>query len=151
MRIRNGDGDEFQLVIVRYQHPDVHEDRWDSNWLVVNGTVAAAGEQWAFTEPCVTTFELADLADWFEELAADGDQPSTFEFAEPNLRFSYTPWPERAVQLTLAQESAPSSLSVDDRRAGVTVAFPMPGATAVDLASEIREALVDYPIRGGAA
>ena len=74
MRITSASGDEFQLVIVRYQFPDVDEDRWESNWLIVNGTVAAAGEKWVFTEPCVTTFELADLADWLDELAANGSR-----------------------------------------------------------------------------
>ena len=151
MRITSASGDEFQLVIVRYQFPDVHEDRWDSNWLVVNGTVATAGEKWIFTEPCVTTFELADLADWLEELAANGGEPSAFEFTEPNLKFAYVPWPRRAVQLTFARESAPSSMSDDERRAGVTVEFPLSVQQTETLAAEIRQALNDYPIRGGAA
>jgi hypothetical protein len=144
-------GDEFQLVIVRYQFPDVHEDRWDSNWLVVNGTVAAGGETWIFTEPCVTTFELADLADWLDGLAANGGQPSAFEFTEPNLKFAYVPWPRRAVQLTLAHESAPESLTDDQRRAGVTLEFPLSAQQTATFAAEIRQALTDYPIRGGAA
>jgi hypothetical protein len=151
MRITSASGEEFQLVIVRYQHPDVHEDRWDSNWLIVHGTVATASEQWGFTEPCVTTFELADFADWLDELAQDGSQPSSFDFAEPNLKFAYTPWPRRAVQLTLAHESAPPSLSEVERRTGATVEFPMSSSQAAALASEIRQALLDYPIRGGAA
>jgi hypothetical protein len=151
MKITSASGDEFQLVIVRYQFPDVHEDRWESNWLVVNGTVAAAGEKWIFTEPCVTTFELADLADWLDELATDGSEPSAFEFTEPNLKFSYVPWPRRAVQLTLAHESAPSSMSDDERRAGVTVEFPLSVQQTATFAAEIRQALSEYPIRGGAA
>ena len=151
MRITSASGDEFQLVIVRYQFPDVHEDRWDSNWLVVNGTVAAAGEKWIFTEPCVTTFELADLADWLDELARNGSEPSAFEFTEPNLKFSYVPWPRRAVQLTLAHESAPSTLPDDQRRTGVTVEFPLSERQTAAFAAEIRQALSEYPIRGGAA
>ena len=63
---------------------------------VANGTVAAAGEKWVFTEPCVTTFELADLADWLDELAANGAESSAFEFTEPNLKFAYVPWPRPA-------------------------------------------------------
>jgi hypothetical protein len=150
MRITSASGDEFQLVIVRYQFPDVHEDRWDSNWLIVNGTVAAAGEKWIFTDPCVTTFELADLADWFDGLAANGAEASAFEFTEPNLKFAYVPSP-RAVQLTLAHESAPASLSELQRRAGVTVEFPLSVQQTETFAAEIRQALHDYPIRGGAA
>jgi hypothetical protein len=151
MRITSASGEEFQLVIVRYQFPDVHEDRWESNWLIVNGTVAAAGEKWAFTAPCVTTFELADLADWLDGLAANGTEPSAFEFTEPNLKFAYVPWPRRAVQLTLAHESAPASMSELQRRAGVTVEFPLSVQQTETFAAEIRQALSDYPIRGGAA
>ena len=150
MRITSAAGDEFQLVIVRYQFPDVHEDRWESNWLIVNGTVAAAGEKWVFTEPCVTTFELADLADWLDELVTNGTEPSAFEFTEPNLKFTYVP-SRRAVQLTLAHESAPASMSELERRAGVTVEFPLSGQQTESFAAEIRQALHEYPIRGGAA
>jgi hypothetical protein len=150
MRITSAAGDEFQLVIVRYQFPDVHEDRWESNWLIVNGTVAAAGEKWVFTEPCVTTFELADLADWLDELVTNGTEPSAFEFTEPNLKFTYVP-SRRAVQLTLAHESAPTSMSELERRAGVTVEFPLSGQQTETFAAEIRQALHEYPIRGGAA
>jgi hypothetical protein len=151
LKITSPSGDEFQMVIVRYQFPDVHEDRWDSNWLIVNGSVSAGGEKWRFTDPCVTTFELADLADWLDELADDGSQPSAFEFTEPNLKFGYTPWPERAVQLTFAHESAPPTRSEVERRNGITVEFPLSGSQATALAVEIRQALTDYPIRGGAA
>lgn len=151
MRITSASGDEFQLVIVRYQFPDVHEDRWDSNWLIVNGTVAAAGEKWVFTEPCVTTFELADLADWLDELAVNGGQASAFEFTEPNLKFAYVPWPQRAVHLTLAHESAPSSMPDNARRAGVTVEFLLSAEQTETFAAQIRQALHEYPIRGGAA
>ena len=150
MRITSAAGDEFQLVIVRYQFPDVHEDRWESNWLIVNGTVAAAGEKWVFTEPCVTTFELADLADWLDELVPNGAEPSAFEFTEPNLKFTYVP-SRRAVQLTLAHESAPTSMSELERRAGVTVEFPLSVQQTESFAAEIRQALHEYPIRGGAA
>ena len=148
MRITSASGDEFLLVIVRYQSPDVHEDRWDSNWLIVNGTVAAAGEKWVFTEPCVTTFELAELADWLDELASE---PSAFEFTEPNLKFTYVPRPRPAVQVTLAHESAPASLSEVERRIGVTVEFPLSVQQTATLAAEIRQALHEYPVRGGAA
>ena len=150
MMITSAAGDEFQLVIVRYQFPDVHEDRWESNWLIVNGTVAAAGEKWVFTEPCVTTFELADLADWLDGLVTNGTEPSAFEFTEPNLKFTYVPSP-RAVQLTLAHESAPTSMSELERRAGVTVEFPLSVQQTESFAAEIRQALHEYPIRGGAA
>ena len=150
MRITSASGDDFQLVIVRYQHPDVHEDRWDSNWLIVNAHLETGGRKWGFTEPCVTTFELADLADWLDELAADGTEPSAFAFTEPHLKFAYVPWPRRALQLTLATEAAPASM-FEAVRPGVTVEFPLSESQTAALAADIRRALHDFPIRGGAA
>jgi hypothetical protein len=150
MRITSTSGDDFQLVIVRYQHPDVHEDRWDSNWLIVNARLEAGGQTWRFTEPCVTTFELADLADWLDELAGDGTEPSAFVFTEPHLKFAYVPWPRRALQLTLVHDGAAASMS-DTWRHGVTVEFPLSESQMAALAAEIRRALHDFPIRGGAA
>ena len=152
MRLRDHAGNEFQLVILSYQHPDVHEDRWDSNWLLVSGTVAtAAGQKWKFSAPCVTTFELAELADWLDELAADGRAPAHFDFTEPHVRFAYVPWPKRTLQLTFSGEGAPPPTSLQGRDATVTLDFPLSESDASDLAGQIRDALADFPPRGGAA
>ena len=152
MKLKDSSGNEFQLVIVRYQYPDVHEDRWDSNWLIVSGSVVtSAGEKWTFTEPCVTTFELADFADWLDGLSENGRAPSDFEFTEPNVKFAYTPWPQRTLHVTLSHASAPESIPERDRVSGVTLPFPLPEGAATALAVEIRDALADFPIRGGAA
>jgi hypothetical protein len=152
VRLADHAGNEFQLVILSYQHPDVHEDRWDSNWLLVSGTVAtAAGHKWTFSAPCVTTFELAELADWFDELSADGRAPGQFDFTEPHVRFAYVPWPKRTLQLTLTGEVAPPAVAAHEKEAGVTLEFPLSEGDAKEFAGEIRDALADFPVRGGAA
>ena len=152
MRLAAHSGNEFQLVILSYQHPDVHEDRWDSNWLNVSGSVAtAAGQRWTFSAPCVTTFELEELADWLDDLSADGRAPGQFEFTEPHVRFAYVPWPERTLQLTLSGDGAPPEISLQGGGATVTLDFPLSEADASDLAGQIRNALADFPPRGGAA
>ena len=152
MKLRAESGNEFELLIVRYQHPDVHEDRWDSNWLIVNGHVSTPGETWRFTEPCVTTFELADFADWLESLGRGTRRNGDFCFTEPNLRFTHTTAPEPVLRVTFARQSAPPSVVSDqEREAGVAVDFPLAGIDTTAVAGEIRDALEDYPIRGGAA
>jgi hypothetical protein len=152
VRLTDPSGNEFQLVILGYQHPDVHEDRWDSNWLLVSGSVAtAAGQKWQFSAPCVTTFELEELADWLDELSADGRAPGQFDFTEPLVRFAYVPWPKRTLQLTLSGEGAPPETSLHGGEATVTLEFSVSEAEASDLAEQIRDALADFPPRGGAA
>jgi hypothetical protein len=152
VRLADHSGNEFQLVILGYQHPDVHEDRWDSNWLNVSGTVAtAAGQKWTFSAACVTTFELEELAEWLDDLSADGRAPDQFEFTEPHVRFAYVPWPKRTLQLTLSGEGAPPQPSLQGRGGEATLEFPLSEADASDLAGQIRNALADFPPRGGAA
>jgi hypothetical protein len=150
--LKDRSGTEFHLVILGYQHPDVHEDRWDSNWLNVTGSVSTAdGRKWKFSAPCMTTFELAELADWLDQLSTDGGGPTEFNFTEPHVRFTYVPWPTRTLQLILSGEGAPQELPDAEKDAGVTLEFPLSEADATELAAQIRDALADFPLRGGAA
>lgn len=62
---------------------------WDANWLVIHGSVrTSTGEEWAFEDPCLTTWEADELGAWLRA-AADGDAPEgLLTFTEPNLGFS---------------------------------------------------------------
>lgn len=85
----------FELHVVDYQFPEISGGReqpqdggerdWDANWLVVLGTVTDShGGIWSFREPCLTTWEAADLTDWLDLVAA-GQIPPGLTFTEPNL------------------------------------------------------------------
>jgi hypothetical protein len=150
MKLKSDSGNSFELVVLGYEHPDITEDRWDSNWLVVSGRVTAGDQSWRFVEPCVTTFELRELAEWLEGLGWH-DSPDCV-FTEPNLLFQYSPRPEPVVRIRFAHESAPPWMTHEQERiSGLTLDFPMSRQQASDLAEEVRNALVDYPERGGAA
>jgi hypothetical protein len=152
MRLKAGSSVAFELIILRYQFPDVHEDRWDSNWLVVLGKVATNdGNSWHFTDPAVTTFELADLADWLRDVAVRENTYNDFEFTEPKLGFFLKTDPQPTLRVKFAHESAPPWVSEHERVAGVFVDFPLSEADVAVAADELREALNDFPIRGGAA
>lgn len=152
MRLKADSGNALELVILRYQFPDVHEDRWDSNWLVVSGKVTMDGQSWRFTDPAVTTFELADLADWLRAIALGANTFAEFEFTEPNLAFFLTKQPVPTLRVRFAHESAPPWLTGHEQRmSGVLVDFPLEEADVTVAAKELRDALNDFPIRGGAA
>ena len=152
MRLKAASGNALELIIVRYQFPDVHEDRWDSNWLVVSGNVATSeGKSWHFTDPAATTFELADLADWLRDVALRENSYDDFEFTEPNLAFFLSTDPTPTLRVKFAHESAPPWVSEHQRVAGVFVDFPLSEADVAVAADELRDALNDFPIRGGAA
>ena len=41
------------------------ERDWDANWLMIRGYVCTAdGRQWAFLDPCLTTWEARNLSAW---------------------------------------------------------------------------------------
>jgi hypothetical protein len=100
VRLLSADKASIELSIARYQFPDLqgHGDRdWDANWLQISGAIVLAGGQtWSFEDPSLTTWEAAELGEWFR-LVADGSvKPSTFGteeaeqllcFTEPNLAF----------------------------------------------------------------
>jgi hypothetical protein len=148
MKLKSEDGNAFEFHLLRYEHPDVTEDRWDSNWLVVSGKVTAGDRSWLFVEPCVTTFELEELSQWLDDLAS---HPSEAVFAEPNLAFSYMPWPSPVIQVRFAAGSAPPWLQPEEREQGTTLDFATSAEHARALAAELREALAEFPTRGGAA
>ena len=152
MRLKSQSGDSFELLILRYQFPDVHEDRWDSNWLVLSGKVATRdGQTWHFTEPAATSFELADLVVWLREVALRENSDDQFEFTEPNLAFSVSSTPAATLRVKFSHDSAPPWLTEHERFAGVVVDFPLEETDLAVAADELRDALNDFPTRGGAA
>jgi hypothetical protein len=148
MKLNSDSGNAFEFHLLRYEHPDVTEDLWDSNWLVVDGKVTTDDRTWRFVESCVTTFELEQLAEWLDSL---GSEPSALAFAEPTLAFSYAPWPRPTLHIRFAGASAPPWLAPEERETGTTLEFETSIDHARQLADVLRDALTDYPTRGGAA
>ena len=65
MRLQTTDGAKaFDLTIVRYQFPELENDEWDSNWLVISVHVVTGERSWNFVNPCMLTMEAHDLANW---------------------------------------------------------------------------------------
>jgi hypothetical protein len=83
------DGHEVELRILGYQFPDDTSGGWDSNWLRVYIRVKAGAGTRESVDPSLTTWELARMTAWFEELAR-GAPPRAREltFTEPDLSFT---------------------------------------------------------------
>jgi hypothetical protein len=151
MKLHSAAGNTFELVVLRYEHPDVTADRWDANWLVVSGKVTTNGESWRFVDACITTFELAELADWLHSLGGERI-PAGCGFAEPNLEFVYIDASPPLLRVRFACESAPPWLGgPDDRRSGIWLEFDGSEVSRASAIAELRNALIEFPIRGGAA
>ncbi len=121
VRLTSTDGTVVELRPVRYQFPaavGAGPRDWDANWLVIRGDVHLPDERhWHFLDPCLTTWEGADLAGWLRSVAAGevearpfpGDEERLLVFTEPNLGFSLaaTGGGVRDVRVHFSLEAAP--------------------------------------------
>jgi hypothetical protein len=79
------DQTEVELQLVRYQFPDNDHNVWDSNWLVVSVRVVAPLATWTVSDPCLTTLEVHNLANWLADQAQGRSTKPRIFFTEPNL------------------------------------------------------------------
>jgi len=143
-----GEETELSVDIVGYQFPNARE-YWDSNWLMVAGTVTRPKGSWRFTEPCLTTFELDRLAIWFDGVAV-GRQDSEFSaFTEPSFEFRYVSELEPAIEVVLWHECAAPWLDAHaEINGGVTLRFLLSTNDPRQLAAAARRLLERFPVRG---
>lgn len=150
MKLVGRDETALELSVDGYQFPDIADDCWDSNWLMVSGRVRHPHGSWTFTDPCLTTFELEQLASWLDDVAAGRPNPDLGYFTEPNLCFCYRQDPEPTIEVRIAYESAPPWLVGEPRMGGAALEFPLVMNDPRVAAAEIRSFISRFPVRGPA-
>lgn len=151
MRLQSIDGaTTFDLEIVRYQFPELENDEWESNWLVISGKVVSAKRSWRFVDPCLVTMEVHDLANWLSELAAGRSTKKRIFFTEPNLSFEAVAVGSQSAELRVYfwLESLPPNVEaeIDEFFELITVGLDDLAQAAHDLCKSLRF----YPVRAGA-
>jgi hypothetical protein len=147
MKLNDDQGATLELAIVAYQFPE-SDECWDANWLVVHGQITHAQGAWTFRDPCLTTFELEQLAAWFDGVAVGRPDPGSGYFTEPNLHFEYAPLPTPTIRVKLAYESAPPWLSERvERLDGAVMTFPVALNDPAEVSRCLRAWLTRYPVR----
>ncbi len=87
MILEGTNGRRLELTLVAYEFPEIEDDRWDSNWLVVRISAADDTDSWTAEDPCLLTWEVDELADWLDAVAEPPATVADLEFTEPNLMF----------------------------------------------------------------
>ena len=148
MRLIGQEGDEFRLQVVGYEFPEITEDEWDSEWLIVAGEVSCARGRWSFRDPCLLTFELEALATWLADLRVGGARPE-LDFIEPNLRFKYLERFERgAVSVAFSEEASPPWAKDDERYGdGYALTFPLSLNDLAVASAALQGMLLTWPTR----
>jgi hypothetical protein len=86
---------KLELELVGYQFGVPEKDRHDRNWLQVRIEAMHDGARWKATNPVLLTWEVAELAQWLEDVAAGKLVEDSPDFIEPNLRFEFLEVPPR--------------------------------------------------------
>jgi hypothetical protein len=148
MRLIGQEGEEFRLQVVGYESPEITEDEWDSEWLIVAGEVSCARGRWKFRDPCLLTVEVEALASWLADLRVGGTGPE-LEFIEPNLRFKYVEGFEGGgVGVAFSQEAAPPWANDGERYGeGYALTFPLSSNDLAVASAALLGMLLKWPIR----
>jgi hypothetical protein len=76
----------FDRAVLNYEFPQISDDEWDSNWLLVRMEGRQPRNSWTQVSSCLLTWDLQALAEWFDVMA-EGREPPSLRFTEPVLNF----------------------------------------------------------------
>lgn len=117
MKFNGIDGQTVELRITNYQFPDDDEGGWDSNWLNIYLKVDSKCGQWQTIDPSLTTLEVQELINWFNNLSENKEvKYREMLFIEPNLSFELCSLPNdriKKVRIKFDLESRPQSATED--------------------------------------
>lgn len=157
MRLDGPDGSSLELSVVRYEKPDVvprHDGTDDdANWLVIAGTGNDGEREWRFQDPCLLTYELRHLIDWFEAVADDTTGRDAIGFLEPNISFRRisSPPDQRVIRVAFELESRPPWAAYTREKDDwdtCSLEFPLTADALRTASRELRADLERFPERG---
>lgn len=140
----DGPKGSLRLCVEGYQFPNLLNEEWDSDWLMVVGEAVLDGKLWRFRDPCLTTFEVERLADWLDQIAAGGAKRAFCGFTEPNLDFERRS--DQSIRIGFSMEALPPW--VDHESDFGAIGFDVPITDDLKIAARsLRTLLSLYPVR----
>ena len=130
---------QLGLDIEGYQYSSADEV-FDANWLnvIVNVRDITKPRGFKMIEPCLLTWELASLSDWFCMIKKDFNTKSSLEFIEPNLSFTFA---DGSLSVILDHEL---NLNVDREEAYIVV-FELDDDILTRLIGELQSLIAQFP------
>ena len=142
------DNQTVEFRITNYQFPDNTEGDWDGNWLLIYLKVKSNVGNWQTIDAQLTTWEVKQLINWFDDLTNDSKPEYTdLSFTEPNLSFELLNEFNTVIKsfkIKFDLESRPQS-AMDDKEYFVEVEADFKELKR--LASELQNELNAYPER----
>ena len=101
MILKTIDGSEFELQIAGYQFPEIQDEEWDSNWLLIRVLIHTETHTWEAIDPCMDTYEANNLCKWLNSLAEGQTVQPELEFLEPELRFKAAEITDNSIEVEI--------------------------------------------------
>jgi hypothetical protein len=139
-----GSTGSLSIGVESYQFPEITDDHWDSNWLIIKGDAVLAGERWSFRDACLTTFELKRLADWLDQVWEGKAEQPFCSFTEPNLDFERVS--DIEVRILFSLEAVPPWEKHDGDFGEIGFIIPINERLGA-AANSLRALLTRFPIR----
>lgn len=148
MEFKIDDNNSFTLTIMGYQFPHLVNVQYDSNWLNVKVDVRQEQGNWSATDPCVLTYEVGELINWFRAVSAGNYNERQLEFLEPFLKFDLSPLagPPDKLIIELTHPFLPPFFT-GDPFAGYQVVFSLTTIDLLGAAQSLENQLRQYPQR----
>lgn len=150
--------DRFHVdfAVVGYEFPDVDDDPYDANWLVIRVSLQSVfgAWRWQVEDAGALTWELSDCVSWLRSLSAgETVAAESFGFSEPDIRFETirSEDDEKVIGLTvhLMDEFQPPTKVLLPRELNIaSLRFHTPPMTLAALADHFASQLVRFPQRG---
>jgi hypothetical protein len=139
-----------ELRVLRYQFPEVANNEWDSNWLVLGFDAQTPTASWSRTDPCLLTWEAHWLLNWLDDLVSGTGSDWEMSFLEPNLSFTCESRHEGSFDLlvvTRCELLPPQAVSADveEFQIRLTVSASTMRECISSFSTEVRR----FPIRAG--
>lgn len=134
----------LRIGVECYQFPEITDDDWDSNWLIINGDAVVDGKSWTFRDPCLTTFEMERLAHWLDQISSGKVEKAFCGFTEPNLDFERVS--DVTVRIAFSLEALPPWSKRDGDFGEIGFEVPIDDRLRA-AASSLRAFLTRFPIR----
>lgn len=134
----------FELRIVGYEFPEIIGEKYDSNWLLIEGHVTHAAGSWVFCHPCMLTFDVVELADWLEQCAKNKLSDMVLHFLEPNIWFSLVNC--NTLRVCFDAEALPSWIPLEyTSEQDFYCDFPVNEIILIEAARQLRDQLARFP------
>jgi hypothetical protein len=152
MMLKNTNGNQLAITIAGYEFPAIKDDKFGANWLLIDTEAAIGGRLWCARYPCLLTWEVAGLADWFEAIGEGVEWSAGLGFTEPNLHFTIgRDNGATRLQTYFELENRPLWAPRRGIRRDLWVELLVTQHDLRSAASGLRENLAKYPYRGAGA